>query len=424
MPISEDVSESWIAEVGASASPEEGRWEENFIKLVSRSALNTKIMELGDFPRVMIDVKDREENVLVRKYDQLNKQVWQRLRARGDAPEIYFVCEKPLRVVEGFNLEFFNYEDYQFIGAYLAEKGKQKSAGWILSEALKSETADAFINKGVYHYRASATGGVFDHYRLAKKHFEKGEGLLRRMNFLPADERVRRKICAEAVDEIDYKSSSGLARIFKALLRLLSMRFEREVFYVGAANLKSRENSETLRLIVSTIERYELQMLKESAENFIYSLKLEVPEGSEDLSLSLDGIANQIRAAQREPEIVEYARTLGEIHARTTQATTRRDKVVEAAKREAETSLLDRLTTDEKAQIARLDAVNSLRSPRELADMAARKDIDRTCILWLYKERPHIKMIVEALFQNPAVPEDLKKEIERRFGFGSKIRNP
>lgn len=418
-PPSEELFESWVKDLGSPESEEEAHWEENFIKLVPRDHLNVKILEVGDFPRVMTDIKDNDGNVLVRKYDQLNKQVWQRLRGRSDAPEIYLICEKPIRVVENFNLEFFNYEDYQYLGAYLAEKGKLKSANTLFTDALKSETADAYINKGIFHYRSGATG-VFDNYRLAKKHFEKGLERLYKMKFLPVDERRRRKICEEAVYEIDFKTSGGFFKFFKSIIRILTLHFEKDIFYVGVADRKNMQHTETLRLMVDTIAKYELQMMRESTENFIYALKLEIPGGSEDLILTLDGLANQVRAARAEAEIAQYLSTLGDIHARATRATERKQKVEEEAKREASVSLLDRLSVDENAQIKRLDAVYSLKSPRELADLAERKDIDRMITLWLYRERSHIKMIMEVLYQNPAVSGDLKAEIEKRFGFGAR----
>ena len=422
MPASEEVFEAWVQDLDSSAAQEGARWDENFIKLVPKNYLNVKVMELGDFPRVMMDIKDKEGAVLVRKYDQLNKQVWQKLRMRDDMPEIYFVCEKPLRVVEGFNLEFFNYEDYQYLGAYLADRGKQKSANWLFTEALKCETADAHINKGVFHYRSGATG-VFDNYRLATRNLEKGLNILPRMHLLPADVKTRRKTCEEAVYEIRFRTSGGLVKFFKTIARLLAFHFERDIFYVGVADRKNMRGTDTIKLMMDTISGYELQMLKESTENFIYTLKLDIPSDSADVGLTLDGLANQVRAAQKELDVVEHSKTLGEIYVRSVRTVERRAKAVEEAKKEAEVSLVDRLTTDEKAQIKRLDANYSLKSPRELADMAERKDIDRTIMLWLYKERSHIKIIMEALYQNPTAPTDLKKEIETRFAFGSKTQH-
>lgn len=419
MPATEEAFDSWVQEVGSEESAAEARWEENFVKLVPRTYLDTKILELKDTVHAMTDIKDSAGTILVAKYAVLNKEVWMRLRSRNDAPEIYFVCEKPLRVVEQFNLEFFNYEDYQYLGAYFAEKGKQRSAGMLFKEAIRSETADAYINKGIYHYRSGSTG-VFNNFRLAKKDLEKGLGLLRRMNFPPAEEKSRRKACQDAMEEIDFQAAGALVKLMKSIFRASTLRFERDIFYVGAADRKNMRSTETLNLMVDAIATYELQMLRESTENFIYSLKLDVPPDGDRLALALDGLANQVRAARTEGEIVEQAGQIGQIRTQVTGMISEKKQAREEAKREAGVSILDRLSTEENAQIKRMESIYALKSPRELADMAERRDSQRPLILWLYKERSHIKMIMEVLYQNPAVPEDLKKEMERRFGFGAK----
>lgn len=411
----EPLDESWMEDVDAASASEGDRWSDNFIKLMTKSQLDVKVLEVGDCPRVMMNLSDREGNRLVNKYDPLNKQIWQRLRSRTDAPEVYPVCEKALRVVEGYNLEFFNYEDYQYLGAYLADKGKHKSAGWLFTEALKSETADAYINKGVFHFRSGGTG-VFDNYRLAQKQFEKGLGLIFRMRLDAAEERHRRNVCQDAMDEIDYRTSRGFAKLIKTILRLLRFHLKQDIFYVGVADPKQLKNTSILRLMTDTIAKYELQMFKESIDNFIYTVKIEVPSNSEDMGLTLDGLSNQVRAASTESEVVRHILTLGEIYGRVSDATLRRNKAVEEAKREAGISILDRLTADESAAIKKFDAVYSLKSPRELADMAERKDIDPAFAMWLYKERSHIKMIIEALYQNPTVSPTLKKDMEKRLG--------
>jgi len=422
MPVTEEQFESWIQDVDTARASTEDRWEENFVKLASRKQLDSKVLELGDTPRLMADVRDPDGNTLVRKYDQLTKPVWQRLRSREDTPHVYFICEKPIRVVESINLEFFNYDDYQILGAFLAEKGKQKSAGYLFTEALKCETADAFINKGVYHYRAGDTG-VFDNYRLSKKHLDKGLVMLRRMRLLPPDESFRRKTCQKALDEIDFKTSAGPIRWIKAFVRLVTFHFEPDIFYVGAADRKILKNGDILRSMFDTIAKYELQMLKDAVETFVYSVKIEIPSDFEDAVGTLDAAVARTKEARTEGEVVELAGPIGEIYARSQQVAARRDQVRTEAKRAAELSIVDRLTGEELAQIKRLDMSYSLKSPRELTDLAERKDLDRTTMLWLYKERSHIKMIMEALYHNAATSDDLKQEMAVRLGLGGRPRS-
>lgn len=378
-----DPLDSWIENIEAPTSQETERWEENFITLATKQDLDLKILEVGDMPRSMAPISDESGAILVQKYDLLSKPIWQRLRSRTDVPELFFVCERPIRVVEQFNLEFFNYEDYQYLGAWLAEKGRNKSAGILFNEALKSEWADAYINKGVYHYRSGSTG-VFDNFRLAKKHFEKGIGIVHKMKLGPADENRRRKLCRNAVDEIEFKTSRGLSKFFKTIVRLLSFHFEKDIFYVGPADKKSLENAETLKLIEDAMAKYELQMMKESMESFIYQMKLNIPQGSEDAAMTLDGMLNQIRELKGEKEMVELSRVLSGIFVSLRRADDRLQKAKEQTQREAQISLVDRMTTEENAQVKRLESVYSLKSPRELADMAERKDIDPLFVLWLY----------------------------------------
>lgn len=414
----EDLS-AWIEDVDGAATEEGARWSENFIKLVPRSQLDLKILEVGDSVRVMTGVKDKLGNDLVHKYTLLDRQIWQRLKLRADAPHIYFICEKPIPVVEGFNLEFFNYEDYQFLGAHLAESGRQKSARWLFNEALKCETADAFINKGVFHFR-SESSGIFDSARLAQKHFERGLGLVHKMHLPPAEEKTRRRICQEALYEIEYRTVSGFIRFFKSILRILTLHTPYDIFYVGAADRKALKSGETLQLMTGDIQKYELQMMKEAAESFIYSLKVDLPAGLGDADLTLDGLAAQFGRASTEEQIVDCTDALGSLYARVMEGRKDREKARDAVRKAEAVSILDGLSVEEKAELKRMDTLYSLKSPRELADMAEQKDIKRQLWLWLYKERAHVKVILETLYQNKAVPEELKKEIERRFGLGSK----
>jgi len=107
--------------------------------------------------------------------------------------------------------------------------------------------------------------------------------------------------------------------------------------------------------------------------------------------------------------------TLGNLYVKMNVAQVKREEAKEEAKREAAKTLLDQISADEEMEMKRLETVYSLKSPRELADLAERKDMNRPLSLWLYKERAHIKIIVEALFHNPTVSDDIKKEIGVRY---------
>ncbi len=419
MSTPEEAFESWVGEVGEGVSASEERWGENFVKLAPREYLNTKILEIGETPRAMTDIPDKDGNLMAAKYDPLTKSVWTKLRSRDDASLLVYVSEKPIRIVEKYNLEFFNYEDYQYLGAYLAEKGQARSAGKLFAEAIKSGNADAHINKGVYHFRCGSTG-VFENFQLAQKHFDKGLAILAKMGLPPEDERRRRRLCLDAREEIAYRSSGSFGRAIKFIIRLITFRVGHDIFYVGPADRKILNDQRLLQQMTDQSARYETQMLKDATDDFISQMKLDLPLNLPGVAQSLDGLADQVRTAQTDDEIMARAQQIGRLYAYILAARTQHEKVVEESKRQAATSVLDRIAADEQTEMAKLDSRFGLKSPRELSTMAANKDIDRPFAMWLYKERSHFRMIMEVLYRNPYIPDDLKKEIGEKFKFQAK----
>ncbi len=389
---------------------------EQFIRLVSRAYLNKKILRQNLMPRVLTVLRDRFGDILVKKYDKLTEPVWRKLCAHTDAPEVYFISERPIRVVEDYNMEFFTPAEFQFLGAYLADIGRIKSAEWLLGESLKSGQVDAYINYGVFHYKMD-NQELYDNFQLARRHLDTAIALMNKVDLPPRDEEIRRTICEEALDELDYKTARGLKRLILALARWLRFGAKPNIHYVGAAVLQDVKVEEAIQKIRQTVVVKELEQFKEASRLFV--LELIIPPEMSHLSQSVESVAVQIQAAQTEDEVAAYSRVLGVLSVQlTTVLSTVHAAVAEKKVDEAEAppaDVMSAISPEVRARMCRAGESLQMRSVPELVDLARKRDTELHVLYWLYDAHRSERRFLEALFTNPSLPPALREQISREI---------
>lgn len=218
-----------------SAPPNNPSKDDLGVVLATGLYLDKKILEGNQSPRLLESVKDAAGNLYIRKYEKLIKAIWQKYRAKPECHPLHFVCESPLFVIENVNISFLLPEDFQFLGSLYAQWGNDMVADQFFMEAIKANTADAFINAGVFRYRRGERG-VVDNFYVAKKHFNKALSILHQMPLTVDEKYQRRKLCNEAIDEIEYRFAPLIDKFFRFIIRLLTLKFETNVPYIGAAS--------------------------------------------------------------------------------------------------------------------------------------------------------------------------------------------
>lgn len=387
------------------------------VALAPKIYLDKKILEEGQSPRLMEPVKDETGNLMIPKYAKLTKPIWQKYRVKPQCRPLHFICEPPLFVIEDLNVTYLIPEDFQFLGALYNQWGNDSMADQFFNEALKSSTADAYINAGVFRYRRGERG-VVDNFYVAKKHFNKALGILHQMPLTVDEKHVRRKLGLAAIDEIEYRFAPLFDKIFRFIIRLLTFQFEVDVHYIGAAAPKERPE-EKLREMTDGILKREFEFKKEAAKKFINDLHEKIPVAQSHLEAELQEIHSEYGGFQS-PEMLDVAVTrLGEFYSENLHLL--EPQLYDSAQKETEeASPVDRSIEAMCFELASFDEIEKISakyklvSIGELVDMAGRPTLDKVVMAWLLRDKMDQVPIMERLAGNPSAPEDIKQVIRQR----------
>lgn len=407
------------------APPNEDRkkTEQNYILLATSAYLDLKIETEGQTPRLMEAAKDDAGNLLIVKYEKLTKPIWKKYRSKPECRPIHFISEIPMWVVEDLNATFLLPGDFEFLGAVYAQMGRSGTADLYFNEAMKSGKADALINAGVFRYNLGERG-VIDNFKLAKRLFNKAIGILHLMPDLSVDDKYRRrKLCLEAVDEIDYRFASLFDKFFKFIIRLLTLHFETRVYYVGAADMKTPP-AKKFEEMKEGILKKEFNLKVEATKKFLSNLQEKLPVAQAHLEEELQEIIADY-GALNSPETLDRAvQRIGEFYAQNLDLLERNAGV--AAPAAAATDVPDNIDDlcfelASGEDIDRAAAKYKLTSVGELTDLAGNPNIPKPVIAWLCRDKLAEVDVVKKLYKNPTVPDPLKKFLRHRHAILSEF---
>lgn len=390
------------------------------IVLAPKLYLDRKILEENQTPRLMETVKDESGGILIRKYEKLTKAVWQKFRSKPECRPLHFVCEIPIFVIDDVNCSFLLPEDFQFLGALFNQWGNDSVADQFFTEALKTGGADANINAGVFRYRRGERG-VMDNFYIAKKHFNKALGILHEAPLTVDEKHLRRKLCAAAIDEIDYRFASFLDKFIRFIIRLLTLRFETVVPYVGAAAPAVSPDAR-LRQLMDSILKKEFDLKKASAEKFLRELHEKIPAAQSHLESELAEIEAEYGGFPT-PDLLEIGVSrIGEFYfnhlpilERRTIAVAEPSAAVPSAAEVVDIGdyIYSLAGADEIGNVA---ARLKLASVGELVDRLSKPVIDKPVLAWLLRDKFDQPEVMECLSNHPSLPDDIKRLIRRQHG--------
>lgn len=405
----------------APAKPEEA----SSILLAGKAYLDQKILEEGQAPRLMETVKDDAGNVLIRKYEKLTKPFWQKYRSKPECRPLHFIHEAPLFVIDDVNCSFLLPEDFQFLGARFAQWGNDSVADQFFTEALKCGSADACINAGVFRFNRGERG-VVDNFYVAKKHFNKALGVLHMMPLTVDEKHVRRKLCLEAIDEIDYRFASIFDKFIRFIIRLITFHFETIVNYIGPAAPKESADAK-LKELTDGILKKEFEMKKAAAKKFLADLHPRIPGGHSHLESELAEIETEYGGFVTF-EMLEIGVTrIGEFYSQnsdvlglpspstgSSSGPIGQDEAGSPVEKSFDDICYELASFDEVEQVA---MKFKLASMGEVMDLASRPVIDTATLAWLLRDRSNQKEIMERLASHSSVPAEIQQMIRRRYSF-------
>lgn len=403
------------AEPAAVTPPKEAK--PDLFVLATQSYLDKQINLEGHVPRLMETVKDSAGNLLIRKYEKLTQAVWQKYRSKPDCKQLHFVCEVPLLVIEEVNATFLLPEEYQFFGALYSLWKNDSVAEQFFNEALKTGTADAYINTAVFWYHRGVQG-VMDNYNMAKRYFNKALDILPTMP-LSIDEKLkRRKLCEAAIDEIDYRAASFFDKIIRFMIRLLTLHFHTDVPYIGAAKELSGERVQEL---TESILKQEFEFKKTAVKKFLAGLYGKIPASQNYLEEELREIESDYKGFET-PETLEPAAVrLGEFitansHLIALQYQGPAEPAAAAAPEDADVPLdVFCYELADGGEIEKVAARYKLISLGELLDMTSKQKLDYPVIAWLIRDKFDQTAVMQKLLINSSVPDEVKKVLRRRL---------
>lgn len=389
------------------------------ILLATGSELDRKIVDMGQNPRLLDCVKDDSGNVLINKYEKLTKPIWQKYRGKPQCRPLHFICDTPLFVIDDVNATFLIGDDFQFLGMVYHMGKNDAVADEFFTEALKANTADANINAAVFRYRRGERGPR-DNFYLAKKHFTKALAILHEMPLTVDEKRERRRLCELSIDEIDYRFAPLLDKFFRFIIRMLTLRFETEVWFVGAAAPKEPRERKYLD-IRGSIDKREFDLKKLAYKKFVNDLQEKIPVGQSHIEAELQEIVHQFGEVPPTAEVLDQAVfRLGDFYAEHISLIERSGQA-EAVERGVQSAIppLQRACYElaATADIEKLAEKHKLTSIGELVDMATRANIDGPMLAWMLRDKADQSAILERLAANPSVPEDVKKAIRQHLSF-------
>lgn len=404
------------------SEPSDKKQSDHGVVLAPQLYLDKKIVEEGQAPRLMEVIRDEGGLLLIRKYEKLTKPIWQKYRSKTQCKPLHFVSESPLFIVEDINATYLLPDDFQFLGAHFNQIGNDAIADQFFNEALKSATADAYINAGVFRYNRGDQG-VIDNFYVAKKHFNKALAVLHNQLSLTIDERRdRRKLLVEALDEIDYRFAPWFDKFFRFIIRLLTFHFETVVPYVGPASPKVAADVK-LKEMTDGILRREFEIKKEAAMKFVSDLHEKIPVGQSHLESELQEIETEYGGFPS-PEMLEIGVIrIGEFYAQNLHLLERGisgdaagagEKAGSSAVRTAEEICFDLAGFEDIEKVA---SKYKLTSINEIMDMAGRANIDKVVMAWMIRDKMGEPVVMEKLASNPSVPEDIKALIRQTHSF-------
>ncbi len=385
----------------------------NIFSLATRSDLDKKINIESQTPRLMETVKDVMGNVLIHKYEKLTKPVWQKYRTKPDCKPLHFVCDIPLYVIDNINTTFLIPDDFQFLGALYAGWGNDTFAEQFFTEAMKSGTADAYINAGVYRFQRGERG-VVDNFSLAKRHFNKALDILHLMPLTIEEKYKRRKICEDGVDEIEYRFASFFDKIIRFIIRLITFRFEAQVSYVGAAAPKISVDAK-IQELTTGIMGAELSIKRKAIHQLLAAIRDKIPVGQAHLEDGIQEIESSF-GELKTPEAVEaVVAQLAEFYSHNIAILERR----ESPQPEVSGPVSEDVPPRDMAcyhvapaeEIEKVAARHRLTSIGELLDMAGRPRIEPGMVAWMIRDKFDQTQIMERLLLNQAIPEPARNLI-------------
>ena len=387
----------------------------NLFILADRSYLDKKINVEGQTPRLVETVKDGLGNVLIRKYEKLNKAIWQKYRTKPECRPLHFISEIPLYIIDEINATFLLPEDLQMLGALYHRWGKDAVAEQFFFESAKSNTADAHLNAGVFRYLRGEQG-VMDNFALAKKHFNKAMGLLELSPMSPEEKLKRIKLCQDAIDEIDYRFAPIFDKIIRFLIRLLTFRFFTDVFFIGAAAEKDLTDDK-IKMLIEGIVKREMDMKRSACKKLILDLHGRIPPDQPHLEDELNEIETEY-ADMSKPELLDVAvARLGEFVTDYAHHLTRESAAPEPVAPEEDAALDPHVACYELADAAAVENVAVRYKLISMADLLVlvRQKLDPPVVAWLIRDKIDQAEAMEKLVLNPCVPDRIKEIIRRRL---------
>ncbi len=385
------------------------------VVLAPRYYLDRRILQENQTPRILETLKDDRGVVLLRRYDKLTRPIWHKYRGRPDCRPLLFVCESPLFVINDINATFLIPDDFQFLGALYASMGDDMVADQFLTEALKTGSADALINAAVYRYHRGERG-VVDNFYVAKKNFNKALSILHQMPLTIEDKTMRRKMCVDAIDEIDYRFASIFDKIIRFFIRLLTFHFETQVKFVGPGEPKEGRH-EKMKQLTESICKREFDLEKAAACKFVSELHEKIPVAHAQFDSDLQEIETEITAAST-PDILAVAMgRLSDFYFQNESMIERDQAPVPVIPDEAEflnpLDVCSQLAPDEA--IGEMAKKYKLTSLSELIDLSMKPVLNPAFLAYLVRDRLDDRPIMEQVYANPAAPDVVKRLIQNRY---------
>lgn len=390
----------------------------NLFILASKALLDKKINVEGETPRLVETVKDAGGNVLIHKNEILTKAIWQKFRTKPECKALHFICEIPMSIIDDINVSFLLPEDSQFLGALYTSWNKEPVAEQFFNEAIKSGTADAHINFGVFRYMRGEVG-VMDNFMLAQRHFHKAMDILPAMPLAPDEKYKRQRICESAIDRIDYRFSSVFSKIIRTLIRILTFQFRTEVVFVGAASPKELTNLK-IHILTEAILKQEFELKKAAIQKFMsHTRNLLLPDYA-----NLDDELVEIEKDYgnfAKPESLDFAvARLCEFydqHEYLFESQAARSSEAPTAAQVDDTPPPNVLCYElaPAEDIERLATRHRLTSVSELIEMAMRVSDDMPLIAWLIRDKVEQTAVMEKLLMNKSVSEPVKKSVRMKL---------
>lgn len=403
-----------------SAQPAKKQEEKMSILLASKLYLDRVILQDNQTPRLMESIKDETGALLIRKYEKLSKPIWQKYRSKSQCRPLHFISETPLFVINDVNTTFLIPEDFQFLGALFSQWGNDSVADQFFTEALKAGSADAYINTGVYRYRRGERG-VIDNFYVAKKHFNKALNILHEMPLTVDEKRARRKLCTEALEEIDYRFASIFDKFIRWIIRMLTFHFETIIPFTGPAAPKEHP-AEKLKQMTESILKREFDLKKSAAQKFLTDLHEKIPVAQSHLESELSEIEREYGGFPS-PDTMDVAvARIGEFYSQNLHLLERGAEGFEAGVGDSAGSATERSLEEmcfdlaDVAEVEKAAEKYKLAAVGELLDIVANPDADKATLAWIIRDRTDQREVLERMAKNPALPDEVKRAIRQRYG--------